>query len=90
MKIASVDSGTNSTALYAYNLSQKDMRKKVTEDNSEEIRTEFFPKFYENYEIFFQILWKLWNPQIQEAQQVQDCEENHIKVIYSHITQIKW
>ena len=56
MKIASVDSGTNSTALYAYNLSQKDMRKKVTEDNSEEIRTEFFPKFYENYEIFFQIL----------------------------------
>lgn len=80
MKIASVDSGTNSTALYAYNLSQKGMRKKVTEDNSEEIMTE----------IFFQILWKLWNPQIQEAQQVQDCEENHIEVIYSHITQIKW
>lgn len=46
MKIASVDSGTNSTALYAYNLSQKGMRKKVTEDNSEEIITE----------IFFQIL----------------------------------
>lgn len=51
MKIASVDSGTNSTALYAYNLSQKGMRKKVTEDNSEEIMTE----------IFFHILWKLWN-----------------------------
>lgn len=37
---------------------------------------EFFTKFDENY--------KTLNPQNQEAQQVQECEENHIKVPRNH------
>lgn len=51
---------TNSTALYAYNLSPKSMRKKVTENNFPEVMTEIFFLFYENYENI--------NLKIQEAQ----------------------
>ena len=38
---------TNSTAIYAYNLSPKSMRKKVTENNFQEVMTGIFFYFME-------------------------------------------